>query len=203
MFGGYQIQISSYDNKLIDCLFLEGRNEENQVIIPTFTRMDYNEEKDYAFTKHPTILFCNPNGAYYEILARENCWVSFYLERGINVMYYNYRGYGRSEGTSTPYIIKRDGISIVNYMRKRMKLKQIGVHGQSLGGMVASHLANEMSLELLVADRTFSSMANVVYYTFPTVLYYLYCMLTHWDTFNNQDYLDTNCLKICTMDSKD
>ena len=56
----------------------------------------FTENKHYNFQSQPTILFCNPNGAFYETLCRENRWGNFYLDRGVNIMYYNFRGYGRS-----------------------------------------------------------------------------------------------------------
>ena len=84
-----------------------------------------------------------------------------------------------------------------------MNLKTIGVHGQSVGGLVASNLADLMGLDLLIADRTFTSLARVVYHTFPSVMYYLYCLLTRWDTESSQDYLDANCLKLLIFDNND
>ena len=114
---------------MIDCLFLEGINCENFEKEPTFVNTSFIEDKHYAFTKNPTILFCNPNGAYYETFCRENSWSDFYLDRGVNIMYYNFRGYGRSQGTPTPLSLRKDGVVIINYMRKRMFLTKIGVHG--------------------------------------------------------------------------
>lgn len=32
-----------------------------------------------------------------------------------------------------------------------------------MGGLISTHLANHKNLDLLIADRTFSSLENVVY----------------------------------------
>jgi hypothetical protein len=43
-------------------------------------------------------------------------------------------------------------------------VKLLGVHGESLGGMIATHIAKNMSVEFLFADRTFSSLSDVAFY---------------------------------------
>lgn len=57
-------------------------------------------------------------------------------------MGWNYRGYGETKGTPSPYNIKIDGESVLLFLVKELKLTgHIGVYGRSLGGVVASHLA--------------------------------------------------------------
>ena len=43
-----------------------------------------------------------------------------------------------------------------------MKFARVGVHGESLGGTVACHLARKLDVDFLFADRTFSSLDSVV-----------------------------------------
>jgi hypothetical protein len=40
-------------------------------------------------------------------------------------------------------------------------VKYLGVHGESLGGMIAVHLAKAKKVDFLFADRTFSSLSEV------------------------------------------
>jgi len=40
-------------------------------------------------------------------------------------------------------------------------VKQLGVHGESLGGMIAVHVAKTKNTDFLLADRTFSSLSEV------------------------------------------
>ena len=69
-------------------------------------------------------------------------WLNFFLKKGVNVMAWNYRGYADTNGTPTPYNIKVDGESILNFLIQDLQLKgKIGVYGRSLGGIVATHLA--------------------------------------------------------------
>ena len=47
-------------------------------------------------------------------------YLKFFLDKGINVMTWNYRSYGRSKGTPSPDNLKEDIEAIYNYMRKEM-----------------------------------------------------------------------------------
>lgn len=46
----------------------------------------------------PTVLMCNPNALYYQqmVIAPNAYWLNFFLKRDINVICWNYRGYGAS-----------------------------------------------------------------------------------------------------------
>lgn len=39
-----------------------------------------------------------------------------------------------------------DGEDVVDFLRKNLSNGKVGVHGESLGGMVASHLAKKCNL---------------------------------------------------------
>jgi len=56
-------------------------------------------------------------------------------------MVWNYGGYGRSKGSPSVKNIINDGLKIISYIRKYTKYDKIGVHGESMGGMVATVLA--------------------------------------------------------------
>lgn len=53
----------------------------------------------------------------------------------------------------------RDVEVVVHFLKTRLKVPHFVVHGQSLGGMLATHVAPHASL--LVADRTYSSLHDV------------------------------------------
>lgn len=58
----------------------------------------------------PTMLFCNPNACFYEYLYYQTEWVDFYVNMGVNVVIWNYRGYGRSQsGSISPTAFMKDG----------------------------------------------------------------------------------------------
>ena len=85
-------------------------------------------------------------------------WLKFFLSKNINVLAYNYQGYGTSKGTTSPDRLRDDGEALYRYLRDEMKIRgKIGVYGRSMGGMVACHMACTSHIDLLIADRTFAN----------------------------------------------
>ena len=72
------------------------------------------------YLDNPTIIMCNPNALFYHHMVNtpNAFWLNFFLKKGINIMAWNYRGYGWSPGTPTPYNIKVDGESILQFVLK-------------------------------------------------------------------------------------
>ena len=115
---------------------------------------------------HPTIVMCNPNALFYQHMVNSPnaFWLNFFLKKGINVMAWNYRGYGQTKSSPNPYNIKTDGESVLHYVLNELGVKgKLGVYGRSLGGVVATHLAATYhdKIDFLIADRTFGSLKNV------------------------------------------
>ena len=106
------------------------------------------------------VLFCNPNGAFIEQFPFETNYVRFYLEEGYNVCLWNYRGYLKSKGSPTIENNKKDVLKVYDFLGTQGYQIQV-VHGYSIGGPTAIHLASERKVGLLVADRTFSSLVHL------------------------------------------
>ncbi len=87
------------------------------------------------------MIICGPNAAPYEIFSYTDKWVDYYLDNGINVFVWNYRGYGDSTGKVNFENMRSDSELIVHHLKKELKFSNIGVHGISLGGIAACHLA--------------------------------------------------------------
>lgn len=84
-----------------------------------------------------------------------------------------------------------------------MHVTKIGVHGESLGGLVACHLARKAKIDYLCADRTFSSLVNVARYGFGKYLALLYRIVTRWDDDTSENFVEAPCYKIIAFDPKD
>lgn len=121
----------------------------------------------------------------------------------MNVFVYNYRGYGASSGRPTPGNIRKDGEKIIDYLRNELGIKRIGIHGESIGGLVASHIAKTKDIDFLCADRTLYSISKVGEKSFNPKLTKLFRMLTLWDDVQLTDYLDSKCYKLITFDPRD
>jgi hypothetical protein len=57
-----------------------------------------------AKDSYPTMIFCNPNAGYAEFLYYQSEWLDYYVNNGINMFVWNYRGFGLSEGNPTPKV---------------------------------------------------------------------------------------------------
>lgn len=76
---------------------------------------DENENKKKFDTSRKTMIFCQPNAGYYEAMLQDvrlwipinlnffkSEWIDFYLDNGLNVFLWNYRGFAKSTGTPNP-----------------------------------------------------------------------------------------------------
>lgn len=95
-------------------------------------------------------------------------WLNFFLKRDINVMCWNYRGYGESSkgyfNTLNPATSKRDAERVLDFVVNKLQIKgKIGVYGRSIGGIAACHLAGTYPdlVEVLIVDRTLSELQGV------------------------------------------
>eukprot|EP00644_Phytophthora_capsici_P001750 jgi/Phyca11/15561/fgenesh1_pg.PHYCAscaffold_14_\ len=132
----------------------------------------------------PVIILCNPNGGLYELHHLQMDWIKFYTsELDCHVLVYNYRGYGRCKGSPSPAMHNLDGIAIVNYLHTERNLKRIAVHGESIGGLVATYLARHSPhVNVLIADLDW---------------------VMRWETDNVQNYLEATCAKLLCSDPSD
>lgn len=57
-----------------------------------------NPNPKLNYLSKPTVLMCNPNALIYQqmVVAPNAYWLNFFLKRDINVICWNYRGYGES-----------------------------------------------------------------------------------------------------------
>lgn len=79
------------------------------------------------------------------------------LALGHNVMTFNYRGFGLSEGEASESGLYMDGEAAYQYiLNNGVTTSDLVVYGYSLGGAVASDLAAKHKIDV-VLDRTFSS----------------------------------------------
>lgn len=60
-----------------------------------------NHEDTVEYQAGPVVIIFQPNGAFYELLCYDSQLLEFYTNKGVTVVVWNYRGYGRSPGKST------------------------------------------------------------------------------------------------------
>jgi fermentation-respiration switch protein FrsA (DUF1100 family) len=129
--------------------------------------------------------------------------VDYYCNLGLNVFLWNYRGYGKTKGRPNPVRLQKDGLIIVEYLKEVKKVRKLGIHGESLGGSVATYIASNTEVQFLFADRTFSSLSNVALFNFGKVAKFFFSLVTKWNQDSVTDYLNANCYKLIANDYED
>lgn len=87
----------------------------------------------------------------------------------LSVAIWDYRGYGKSEGTPHEAGVLADAAAAQRWLmdREGIQARDITLMGRSLGGAVAVHLAADTGACALVLDSAFSSMVDVAAYHYP------------------------------------
>ena len=122
------------------------------------------------YVPHPqpraVVLFCHGNGGNVALWA--DVLRILHDRMGVTAMGFDYRGYGRSEGTPSEAGVLADGRAARRWLAQRAGIpeNQIVLMGRSLGGAVAVDLAAEGARGLIL-ESTFTSMPEVGHATMP------------------------------------
>ena len=81
---------------------------------------------------------------------------------------------------------------------------KVGVHGTSMGGMVAAHLGRQGQVDFMMIDRSFRDLQSIPRETMHYSLPPLFKFFTMWQNPDcAKDYLYSNCYKILAYDPCD
>jgi uncharacterized protein len=113
-----------------------------------------------------TILCCHGNTGN---LSHRLDTIKLFHNLDLNVTFFDYRGYGRSEGSPTENGTYHDAIAVWNFLIKEKKEKpeNIIIFGRSLGGAIAANLATKVNPTGLIIESTFTSVSDVAQRAFP------------------------------------
>jgi fermentation-respiration switch protein FrsA (DUF1100 family) len=116
-------------------------------------------------SKH-IVVFCHGNAGN---ISHRLDNVRLLNQRGISVFIFDYRGYGRSDGSISEKGFYRDSEAAHEVARKwaeAHKAKLI-VFGRSLGGIAATHLGATKSCDGLILESTFTNMGAMARAHYP------------------------------------
>ncbi len=114
---------------------------------------------------HLAVLVCHGNAG--NISHRLDTCAAL-LATGVNVLVFDYRGYGRSEGRPSEEGTYRDAQAAYLWLRQKgFAGTNIIAFGESLGGGVAAELATRETVGGLVLQSTFTSIPEVGAELFP------------------------------------
>ena len=154
--------------------------------------------------KKKLMIICGPNGVPFQIFSR-NFRFENYLEMNMDVLCWNYRGYGLSKGKPSYAKLRTDILELFDEVKKNYNYEKYAVHGISIGGIPCCHLAsNRKEIELMICDRNFGRLDNITQ-SFPCgkFLFFLYKLFFFQSTDNVDNYLNVKCYKIILNDPKD
>ncbi len=120
----------------------------------------------------PTVLFCHGNaGNISHRLETIECLAAL----GANVVLFDYRGYGQSDGTPSETNMYADAAACYSWLTgsQGVHSDQIVLFGRSLGGAVAIELASHVNCAGLIVESSFTSareMGRMMFPYFPTAL---------------------------------
>lgn len=116
------------------------------------------------YFNHPgpagTVLFCHGNSSDVSLCGDV---ARMYLRLGYEVLLFDYRGYGRSEGQPSEEGTYRDVAAAWEYLllERGLAPNNIVVAGRSLGAAIAVWLAARSNPRALIMESAFTSLADV------------------------------------------
>lgn len=124
-----------------------------------------NKISAWHFNNHPnnkTVLFCHGNAGN---ISHRDYVIELCDRYHLNLLIYDYQGFGRSTGFPSQSSICQDGERIYRYLRDECHIPSddIIVWGESLGGAVAAYIASRNPCYRLILMSTFSSLDDIVW----------------------------------------
>ena len=113
-----------------------------------------------------TLIFCHGNAG--NISHRLESIKQFH-ELGLNVLIFDYRGYGKSEGSISEQGTYLDASAAWHYLvnKKNKKPDNIIVFGRSLGAAIACQLATQKNAAALIMESAFKSVPELAAQIYP------------------------------------
>ena len=113
-----------------------------------------------------TILFCHGNAGN---ISHRLDSIRIFHELSLNVLIFDYRGYGKSEGAPDEQGTYRDAEAAWDYLVNVIKIdpSRIVVFGRSLGSAVAAELAMRRTAGALILESGFTSVPDLGSRLFP------------------------------------
>ncbi len=138
--------------------------------------VDGNELRGwYCRAAHPiaSALYCHGNSANFTL---DLPVIRSFVDAGISVLTFDYRGFGRSTGRPTLRGVYRDAFAAaaIHDDLRPAGLPSI-LYGFSLGGAIAAKLALRVRFDALVLQSTFTCLRDIVRTLHPEIPLHLLC----------------------------
>lgn len=113
-----------------------------------------------------TVLFFGGNGFY---LVQSRGYLRALTRPSTNALLWDYRGYGRSDGSPSAEILRNDALAVYDSLvaRSGVDPDQLLVWGHSLGSFLATYVATKREVSAVVLENPATSVEDWVGHLFP------------------------------------
>jgi fermentation-respiration switch protein FrsA (DUF1100 family) len=120
---------------------------------------------------------------------------------GLNVFIFDYRGFGRSQGSASERGLYKDARAAWDWLTGKggFSPDEVILFGRSLGGVVAAHLASDVSPGGLIIESSFSSARDLARTLFPLLSKMVFLRFR----FNAEEYVEQVACPILVLHSPD
>lgn len=181
VYAGIIVYLTTQETKLV---YYETYGQPIRTISPdsailSYQRMELRSEDGIKLTgwvilsekdtfSSPWLIFCHGNASdisYIDYIERYKLFANL----GLNVLTFDYRGFGESEGTPSEKGLYKDAMAIYNYLTvaKHIPSDRIIIYGHSLGTGVAIDLATRVPAGALVVEGGFQSSPETAHQLYP------------------------------------
>ena len=111
-------------------------------------------------TERGTILFCHGNAGN---ISHRLGLIKIFHDLGMNILIFDYRGYGESDGKPSEKGMYRDVEAAWDFLitTKQIPENKIIIVGRSLGGAIGAYIAQNRDPQGLILDSTFVSVNDL------------------------------------------
>ena len=112
------------------------------------------------------VLFCHGNAGN---ISHRLASILIFHRLGLSTFIFDYRGYGASEGKPSEKGTCLDAEAAWRYLTEKRNLPPTGIiiFGRSLGGAIATHLAQDHKPKALIIESTFTSVPDIAANLYP------------------------------------
>jgi fermentation-respiration switch protein FrsA (DUF1100 family) len=126
----------------------------------------------------PLVLWCHGNGGN---VTERGPIAAELAKRGVNVLVFDWRGYGKSEGSPSESKLYRDALAAYDFAARELHPSSIVMYGESVGGPYAAYVASQRKVRCVVIENSLPSLrelGNTLYRPLPLGWFAPFAMTT-------------------------
>jgi pimeloyl-ACP methyl ester carboxylesterase len=138
----------------------------NSTFVPVADTVSVNAWALSTSEARGTVLFFGGNGFY---LVQSRSYLRALTRPSVDAVLWDYRGYGRSEGTPGVEVFRQDALAMYDHVVEEMGVSpdRLLVWGHSLGSFLATHVADERPVAGVVLENPATTVDDWVGHLIP------------------------------------